>query len=58
MDQRHLAHILGLSPQRLSDMERGYTPVPDEFQTQLQDALRSILGQRLAAVDGLVGEAT
>ena len=52
VDQRQLAHSLGLSPQRLSDIERGYIPVPDEFQTLLQNALRHILGERIAVVDG------
>ena len=56
VDQRQLALFLDLSPQRLSDMERGHIPAPDEFQTLLPNALRRILRERLAAVEGTIGE--
>lgn len=50
--QRELALALGTSPQRLSDIERGYTPVPDGFTARVRGALVGILRGRL---DALVG---
>ena len=50
VDQRELAIALGLSPQKLSDIERGYFPIPDGFEQRVHGALGSILEGRLAAV--------
>ena len=48
--QRELALALGLSPQRLSDLERGYSPIPEEFKPRMRKALSSILKNRLDKV--------
>ena len=50
IDQRELAMALGMQPQRLSDIERGYTPAPKGFQRKVRTALKSILEKRLSAV--------
>ena len=50
--QRDLAKKLGIAPQRLSDIERGYLPVPDGMERSVRSALRSILRERLAKVGG------
>ena len=48
--QRDLARVLGLAPQRLSELERGHVPVPQDFEVRVRSALVVILQSRLAAV--------
>ena len=50
--QRDLAEFLGMSPQRLSDIERGHLPVPEGFDERVTSALEQILRDRLAALAG------
>ena len=50
VDQRELALALGISPQRLSDIERGYSPIPEEFKPRVSTALKGILKSRLDKV--------
>ena len=50
--QRQLAEALGISPQRLSDIEREYLPSPEGFNERVTSALERILRDRLAAVAG------
>ena len=52
IDQRELAIALGMQPQRLSDIERGYTAAPKGFQKKERTALKVILEKRLSAVVG------
>ena len=48
--QRDLAMLLDIAPQRLSDLERGYAPIPQGFEQQVRQALQEILQQRMNAV--------
>ena len=50
VDQRDLALALDLSSQRLSDMERGYVPIPSGFDKKIRAALRQVLRERLKTV--------
>ena len=48
--QRDLATALGIPPQRLSDMERGYMSIPCGFDKRVRVTLERILHERLAMV--------
>ena len=48
--QRDLAMSLDIAPQRLSDMERGYAPIPQGFEERVREALQQILQLRMNAV--------
>ncbi len=50
--QRDLARALGLPPQRLSDIERGYIPMPNCFDKRVHEALKHVLNERLKMVEG------
>ena len=47
MTQRDVARGLGMSPQRLSDIERGNLPPPRNFDGLVREAIVAVLNQRL-----------
>ena len=48
--QRELAEALGLAPQRLSDLENGYSVPPTGWDRTVREALEGILRGRLRAI--------
>lgn len=59
VDQRQLAEALGLAPQRLSGIERGYLSSSPDFEVRVRKAIASILRRRLTAVQkGATGRAS
>ena len=52
VDQSDLACALDMLPQRQSDIERGYIPMPNYFDKRVREALKHVLNERLAMVEG------
>ena len=50
IDQRSLAEALEMPAQRLSDLECGHVPIPENFGTKVREALHEILQRRMNAV--------
>lgn len=50
VDQRSLAEALEMPAQRLSDIECGHVPIPENFGRRVRESLQEILHRRLNAV--------